>query len=149
MGFLGAGQRPSVLAAAGLTFPAASRAASSASALPGGLAAATEGNATSSRRNRETGTDGSTTQPAATAVIRVRRAGVCRAGPGRMGGEGGAIRESHAQGPDAPCGLFPDGWGVRGLRKWKLSSCRRGALVLTALVKASCVHSKAGLLSST
>lgn len=67
-----------------------------------------------------------------------------------MGERGGAIRESHAQGPGAPVACFRTGWGCASWApQVEAEQLHEGALVLTALIKASCAHSKAGLLSST
>lgn len=122
VGFLGAGQRPSVLAATeSLLFRAASKGCIKCEA-PCPEDWLLYGRKcyffSEEPRDWNTGRQYCHSHEAALAVIQSQkelvRAGRGRvgAGPGRIGERGGAIRESHAQGPGAPCDLFPDGWGV-------------------------------------
>lgn len=117
MGFLGAGQRPSVLAATeSLLFPAASKGCIKCEA-PCPEDWLLYGRKcyffSEEPRDWNTGRQYCHSHEAALAVIQSQKELVC-AGRGLVvwGGRGGAIRESHAQGPGAPCDLFPDGWGV-------------------------------------
>lgn len=123
VGFLGAGQRPSMLAdTESLLFPAASKGCIKCEA-PCPEDWLLYGRKcyffSEEPRDWNTGRQYCHSHEAALAVIQSQKElvsapgqGRVGAGSGRAGERGGAMRESHAQGPGVPCDLFPDRWGV-------------------------------------